>query len=158
MGTVDRGALDAALAPRAAHAAYAPGHVQHHAAPRGQTTARSGGGARVEVHGRVPEDAPPPPPPQAAVPSTLRWTPGRTRGRHQRRAAPPLREVRPQAGAGRHGGIGYELVLSTTVPRVMEDEAWDPGVLIFLRAMKEGTDEKEEEGDGEEGSRRVGPR
>ena len=42
---------------------------QHHAVPRGQTTARSGGvGERVELHGDVLEDPllPPPPPPQAA--------------------------------------------------------------------------------------------
>ena len=30
---------------------------QHHSAPRGPRTARTGGRARVEVHGRVPEDA-----------------------------------------------------------------------------------------------------
>ena len=61
---------------------------------------------------------------------------------------PPSREVGPQPGDRRHGSIGYELVLSTTVPRVMEDEAWDPGVLIFLRAMKEEADEKEEKETG----------
>ena len=33
--------------------------MNHHAAPRGQTTARSGGGARVELHGQVPDYAPP---------------------------------------------------------------------------------------------------
>ena len=60
----------------------------------------------------------------------------------------PVVEVQPQAGDRRHGGIGYELVLSTTVPRVMEDEAWDPDVLIFLRAMKEEADEKEEKETG----------
>ena len=63
---------------------------------------------------------------------------------------PPLREVGPQPGDIRHGGIGYELVLSTTVPRVMEDEAWDLGVLIFLEAMKEEADEKEEKETGKE--------
>ena len=31
----------------------------HHSAPRGQKMARAGGGARDELHGRVPEDAPP---------------------------------------------------------------------------------------------------
>ena len=31
----------------------------HHSAPRGQKMARAGGGARVELHGHAPEDAPP---------------------------------------------------------------------------------------------------
>ena len=31
----------------------------HHSAPRGQKVARAGGGARDELHGRAPEDAPP---------------------------------------------------------------------------------------------------
>ena len=32
---------------------------QHHSAPRGPRTARTGGGARDELHGRAPDDAPP---------------------------------------------------------------------------------------------------
>ena len=66
---------------------------------------------------------------------------------------PPLREVGPQLGDRRHGGIGYELVLSTAVPSVMEDEGWDSGVLIMLRGMKELADEKEEK---ETGRKKVG--
>ena len=61
---------------------------------------------------------------------------------------PPLREVGPQPGDRRHGGIGYELVLSTAVPRVMEDEGWDRGVLVMLKGMKELADEKEEKETG----------
>ena len=114
---------------------------QHHAAPRGQTTARSGGGRRVEVHGRVPEDASP----QAAGARYFAMDAGEDTGQAPAAERPsPLREVGPQAGVGRHGGIGFEPVLSTAVPRVMEDEALDPGVLIFLRVMKEEADEKEE--------------
>ena len=55
---------------------------QHHSAPRGPRTARTGRGARDELHGYAPEDAPPP---RRLVPGTLRWTPGRTWVRHQPR-------------------------------------------------------------------------
>ena len=43
---------------------------QHHSAPRGPRTARTGGGARDELYGYAPEDAPP----RRQAPSTLPWT------------------------------------------------------------------------------------
>ena len=39
--------------------AMALAECTHHSAPRGQKMARAGGGARDELHGRAPEDAPP---------------------------------------------------------------------------------------------------
>ena len=39
--------------------AAVPATFQHHSAPRGPRTARTGGGARDEPHGYAPEDAPP---------------------------------------------------------------------------------------------------
>ena len=53
----------------------------HHSAPRRQETARAGGGARVEVHGAVPGDAPPPGGWRAIL------LHGRRRGSASRRAA-----------------------------------------------------------------------
>ena len=90
----------------------APGHVP---APRRPTGTDDGqerrGGARDELHGQAPDDAPP----QAAGAQYFTMddddeAPAATR-------PAPLVEVQPQAGLGRHGGIGFELVLSFAVPQ-----------------------------------------
>ena len=57
-----------------------------------------------------------------------------------------LVDVRPQMGARRHGGIGYELVLSTAVPLLDPQEA-EHAVSAFLRAVNEVEEEKEKEKD-----------
>ena len=59
-----------------------------------------------------------------------------------------LVDVRPQARLGRHGGIGYELVLSTAVPQALEEEVVAPG---FMRGMLE--DEAEEKDQRKAGNR-----
>ena len=66
---------------------------QHHSAPRGPRTARTGGRARVEVHGRVQEDALP----QAAGAVYFEMDTGEDDGSAPAAARPaPLLEVLPQ--------------------------------------------------------------
>ena len=53
--------------------------IQHHSDPRGQKAARTGGeGARDELHGQAPDEAPPPSP-RRLVRSTSAWTTRRLR-------------------------------------------------------------------------------
>ena len=98
--------------------AMALAEFTHHSVPRGQKTARAGGkGGGREKNFTAALRVMPPPLPQAAgtqyfskavddeeVPAAER--------------PPPLREVGPQPGDRRHGGIGYELVLSNAVPQL----------------------------------------
>ena len=109
---------------------------QHHAAPRGQTTARSGG-ARDELHGQAPDDAPP----QAAGAQYFTMDDDEEAPAATRPA--PLVEVQSQAGLGRHGGIGFELVLSFAVPQ----GDWDAEKALhaFLKGEKEKEEAKEQE-------------
>ena len=110
---------------------------QHHAAPRGQTTARSGGRARDELHGEAPDEAPP----QAAGAQYFRMDDDEEAPAAWRPA--PLMEVQPQARLGRHGGIGFELVLSFAVPQgVWEAET---ALHAFLKGEKEKEEAKEQE-------------
>ena len=104
--TPSRALVAPALAPRAAHAAYAPGHVSAPRRPKGTDDGQERGrGARVEVHGRVPEDASL----QAAVAQYFAMDAGEDTGQAPAAERPsPLREVGPQARVGRHGGIGFE--------------------------------------------------
>ena len=55
----------------------------------------------------------------------------------------PLMEVQPQEGLGRHGGIGYELVLSNAVPQGV----WEAEMALhaFLKGEKEKEEAKERE-------------
>ena len=72
--------------------------------PTGTEDGQDREGAREELHGSAPEDDPP----RRLVPSTLRWTPGRTWERHQ----PP---------GGQHRCwrcVGFELVLDPVVPQL----------------------------------------
>ena len=66
---------------------------QHHSAPRGPRTARTGGGARDELHGHAPEDAPP----QAAGAQHFAMDAGEDVGEAPAAGRPaPLLEVLPQ--------------------------------------------------------------
>ena len=69
---------------------------QHHSAPRGPRTARTGGGARDELHGHAPEDAPP----QAAGARYFAMDAGEDVGEAPAAGRPaPLLEVLPQERA-----------------------------------------------------------
>ena len=84
----------------------------HHSAQRPEM-ARAGERARVEVHGRVPEDAP-----QAAGAVYFEMDTGEDDGSAPAAARPaPLMEVLPQVGLERHDGIAYELVIA--VPKIL---------------------------------------
>ena len=98
--------------------------------------ARAGGWVRGEVHGEVPVE------PTRLEPGTQHFKMDDEDSVPELGGARPDRlvDVRPQARLGRHGGIGYELVLSTDVPQgALEEEVVAPG---FLRGMLE--DEVEE--------------
>ena len=83
---------------------------QHHSAPRGQKTARTGGGAREELHGCAPEDA---------LPQYFATDTGEDVGEAPAAGRPaPLLEVRPQEGLRRHTGVGFEVVLDPVVPQL----------------------------------------
>ena len=88
--------------------------------------ARTGGegGARDELHGRAPDDAPPLPLPlQVAGAEYFEMGFGEDVGQAPAAGRPaPLLEVLPQARFGQHGGIGYELVPSSVVPQLGGDE------------------------------------
>ena len=79
------------------------------------------------------------------VPGTSRWTPGRTQGRHK----PPggqhrcLSEVLPLSGLGRHGGIGYELVLSSAVTQGYQEA--ETTLPAFLKREREKEEARERE-------------
>ena len=105
----------------------------HHSAPRGQRMARAGGGGgggpRIQVHGGVPGDASP----QAAGAVYFEMDTGEDDGSAPAAGRPaPLLEVLPQGGLGRHGGIGYELVLSTAVPQLGRDIVDNPHVMELI--------------------------
>ena len=113
----------------------------HHSAPRGQKTARAGGGPRVEVHGGVPGDAPP----QAAGAVYYEMDTGEDDGSAPAAERPaPLLEVLPQAGLRRHTGEAFELVLDPVVPQLGRDLTVlpDPMVSRFRRCF-EAMDEVE---------------
>ena len=76
--------------------ALAVAEATHHTAPRGQRTARAGGGPRDVLHGRVPEHVPPPPP-QAASARYFAMDAGEDVGEAPAAGRPaPLLEVLPQ--------------------------------------------------------------
>ena len=100
----------------------------HHSAPRGQRMARARGRARVEVHGRVLEDARP----QAAGAVYFEMDTGEDDGSAPAAARPaPLMEVLPQVGLGRHDGIAYELVQALDAPLLQTVEQL-PNVVQFF--------------------------
>ena len=111
--------------------------------PRFRTTAHRarkrpgpGEGARGEVHGRVPEDALP----QEAGAQVFAMDAGEDVGEAPAaERPPPLREVGPQVEMERHGGIGYELVLSLAMPQA-GDEVRD----ILLVATSQQLEERRE--------------
>ena len=96
----------------------------HHAAPRGQTKARAGGGARDVLHGCVPEDALP----QAAGAQFFSLGDDDVEAPAAVRPA-PLVEVRPQMEYKRHCGSGFELVLDVTVPQLGRELVEVPNVV-----------------------------
>ena len=99
-----------------------------------------GEGARVEVHGRVPVDAPS----QVAGAVYYEMDTGEDDGSAPAAGRPaPLMEVLPQAGVGRHGGIGYELVLSSTVPQGFQEA--ETALHVFLKMVKEREEAKAKE-------------
>ena len=62
----------------------------------------------------------------------------------------PLMEVLPQVGLGRHGGIGYELVLASALPQGYQEA--ETSLPAFLkREKREGGGEGEEQGHDQEG-------
>ena len=104
--------------------AMALAETNHHAAPRGQTKARAGGGARDVLHGCVPEDALP----QAAGAQFFSLGDDDVEAPAAMRPA-PLDEVRPQMGYKRHCGSGFELVLDVTVPQLGRELVEVPNVV-----------------------------
>ena len=107
----------------------------HNSAPRSKM-ARAVEWVRGEVHGEVPAE------PTPQEPSTQLFKLDDEDSVPELRGTRPDRlvDVRPQTRLGRHGGIGYELMLSTAVPQgALEEEIVAPG---FLRSMLE--DEVEE--------------
>ena len=99
--------------------AMALAEFSHHSAPRGQKKARAGGGAREDVHGEAPDEAPPPEEPGTqyyglddndSVPELSGGRPG-----------PVLDPGPPVAGMGRHTGEAFELVLDPVVPQLGRD-------------------------------------
>ena len=109
----------------------------HHSAQR-QKTARAGRWDRGELHGQGPEH----PTLQAAGTQYFSTAVDDEEVPATERPA-PLLEVLPQAGLGRHGGIGYELVLSFAVPQgLLEAETALPA---FLKREKEKEEAKEKE-------------
>ena len=108
------------VATRAADGRCGPGHVYPPLSPTGTEDGQGQWGARVEVHGRAPEDAPF----QAAGAQYFAMDDDEGEGEAPTAGRPaPLMEVLSQAGLGRHGGIGFELVLSFAVLQgVMEAE------------------------------------
>ena len=104
--------------------AMALAEYSHHAAPRGQTKARAGGGAHDVLHGCVPEDALP----QAAGAQFFSLGDDDVEAPAAVRPA-PLDEVRPQMGYKRHCGSGFELVLDVTVPQMGRELVEVPNVV-----------------------------
>ena len=96
----------------------------HHSAPRGQRMARARGGrARVEVHGRVPEDALP----QAAGAVYFEMDTGEDDGSAPAAARPaPLLEVRPQ-----------ERVQQRTMEQIVDPVPVVPMLHVFVPQMVE---------------------
>ena len=89
---------------------------EHHAAPRGQSRARSGGEARVVLHGRVPE-APPPP----SLPGHPVWVSrGGPQARIQQRTMEQLADVVPTVQ-----------ILDIPVPQMVEQLVEVPTVISF---------------------------
>ena len=134
---------------RAADRAHGPGRVfapQRTAPEDGQGQ----GGARGEVHGRVPEM----PSPQAAGAQVFAMDAGEDVGEAPAaEPPPPLREVGPQAGLGRHGGIGYELVLSVTMPQ-SGDEVVDRVLAAYLKGVEERRVQEEKDKEKEKAKTR----
>ena len=111
---------------RTADGGCGPGHVlapQRTALDDGQGQ----GGARDEVHGRAPDDAPPPPPPQE--PGTQHFK------LDDEDSVPELSGLRPDlvldpgppVVGERHSGVGYEILLDVRVPQLDRDLT-EPGM------------------------------
>ena len=63
----------------------------------------------------------------------------------------PLMEVLPQVGLGRHGGMGYELVLASAVPQGYQSGGGEGPARLPGEGEGEGGGEGEEEGHDQEG-------
>ena len=78
----------------------------------------------------------------------------------------PLKEVLPQVGIGRHGGIGYELVLSNAMPQLDRDRGKEFGVAEFkvlerrmmagMQTVLKEREQRKQEGGGSRPSREGG--
>ena len=106
--------------------AMALAECQHHSAPRGQKKARAGGGAREDVHGEAPDEAPPPEEPGTqyyglddndSVPELSGGWPG------------PVLDPGPPVAGERHRGVGYEILLDVRVPQLGRDTKDFPHVM-----------------------------
>ena len=87
------------------------------------------GGARDELHGHAPEDAPP----QAAGAQHFAMDAGRTMEEAPAAGRPaPLLEVRPQEGLRRHTGVGFELLLDPVVPQLRRKLVEVPTVVSLV--------------------------
>ena len=127
--------------------AMALAEFSHHSAPRGQKKARAGGGAREDVHGEAPDEAPPPEEPDTqyyglddndSVPELSGGRPG------------PVLDPGPPVAGERHSGVGYEILLDVRVlqlgrdtkdfPHVMElyfwEQLWRHGVVSDSAAAR----------------------
>ena len=98
----------------------------------------AGGWERGELHGHGPEH----PTPQAAGTEYFSTAVDDEEVPAAERPA-PLMEVLPQVGLERHGGIGYELVLSSTVPQGVQEAETD--LHVFLKMVEEWEKAKEQE-------------
>ena len=108
----------------ALHHSWGGGPVTHDG-PRAQKAA-SGGGARVDVHGEAPDEAPPPHEPDTqyyglndddSVPELSGGRPD------------PVLDPGPPVVGERHSGVGYEILLDVRVPQLNRDIKEFPHVM-----------------------------
>ena len=110
---------------RTADGRCGPGHVYPPLSPTGTEDGQGQAGARVEEHGRAPEDAPS----QAAGAVYFEMDTGEDDGSAPAAGRPaPLLEVLPQEGTRRHTGEAFELVLDPVVPQLGRDIVDNPHV------------------------------
>ena len=106
----------------------------HHSTQR-QETARAGGGAREELHGKAPDEAPPP-----QEPGTQYYglddndsVPELSGGRLD-----PVLDPGPPVVGMRHSGVGYEVLLDFRVPQLGRDLTVlpDPEVHMWFESLE----------------------
>ena len=133
------------VATRAADGRCGPGHVYPPLSPTGTEDGQGQGGGGGELKNTAAlREMSPPPPPQAAGAVYYEMDTGEDDWSAPAAGRPaPLFEALPHVEVGKHGGIGYELVLSNSMPQgLMEAEHVLP---CFLEREKEKEEVKEKE-------------